>query len=76
MEENKKDNFIKRIIFFYLDGFKSMTLGKSLWILIIIKLFIMFAILKAFFFPNLLNTLYDNDEDKAQHVRTELLKQP
>lgn len=76
MEENKKDNFIKKIIFFYLDGFKSMTLGKSLWILIIIKLFIMFAILKAFFFPNLLNTLYDNDEDKAQHVRTELLKQP
>lgn len=76
MEENKKDNFIKRIIFFYLDGFKNMTLGKSLWILIIIKLFIMFAILKAFFFPNLLNTLYDNDEDKAQHVRTELLKQP
>lgn len=76
MEENKKDNFIKRIIFFYLDGFKSMTLGKSLWILIIIKLFIMFAILKAFFFPNLLNTLYDNDKDKAQHVRTELLKQP
>lgn len=76
MEENKKDNFIKRIIFFYLDGFKSMTLGKSLWILIIIKLFIMFAILKAFFFPNLLNTLYNNDEDKAQHVRTELLKQP
>lgn len=76
MEENKKDNFIKRIIFFYMDGFKSMTLGKSLWILIIIKLFIMFAILKAFFFPNLLNTLYNNDEDKAQHVRTELLKQP
>ena len=74
MTESKKDNILKRIIYFYLDGFKNMTLGKSLWMLIIIKLFIMFAILKAFFFPNLLNSLYDNDEDKAQHVRTELLK--
>jgi hypothetical protein len=74
MTESKKDNILKRIIYFYLDGFKNMTLGKSLWVLIIIKLFIMFAILKAFFFPNLLNSLYDNDEDKAQHVRTELLK--
>ncbi len=74
MTGSKKDNLLKRIIYFYLDGFKNMTLGKSLWMLIIIKLFIMFAILKAFFFPNLLNSLYDNDEDKAQHVRTELLK--
>ena len=74
MTESKKDNILKRIIYFYLDGFKNMTLGKSLWVLIIINLFIMFAILKAFFFPNLLNSLYDNDEDKAQHVRTELLK--
>ena len=74
MTGSKKDNILKRIIYFYLDGFKNMTLGKSLWMLIIIKLFIMFAILKAFFFPNLLNSLYDNDEDKAQHVRTELLK--
>ena len=74
MTESKKDNILKRIIYFYLDGFKNMTLGKSLWVLIIIKLFIMFAILTAFFFPNLLNSLYDNDEDKAQHVRTELLK--
>lgn len=74
MPENKKDNILKRIAFFYIEGFRNMTLGKTLWLLIIIKLFIMFAILKLFFFPDLLNTLYDNDEDRAQHVRTELLK--
>ena len=74
MNKRNKDNIVKRIVFFYRDGFRSMTLGKTLWLLVIIKLFIMFAILKAFFFPNLLNSLYDNDEDKAQHVRTELLK--
>ena len=31
-----------------------MTLGRTLWAIILIKLFIMFAILKVFFFPDLL----------------------
>ena len=65
---------IKRIIRFYVEGFKSMTVGKSLWALIILKLFIMFAILKLFFFPDLLSSNYDNDDDRAQHVRNELIK--
>lgn len=65
---------IKRIIRFYVEGFKSMTVGKTLWALIILKLFIMFAILKLFFFPNLLSSNYDNDDDRAQHVRNELIK--
>ncbi len=29
-----------------------MTLGKTLWAVILIKLFIIFAVLKLFFFPN------------------------
>ena len=65
---------IKRIIRFYVEGFKSMTVGKTLWALIIFKLFIMFAILKLFFFPDLLSSNYDNDDDRAQHVRNELIK--
>ena len=65
---------IKRIIRFYVEGFKSMTVGKTLWALIILKLFIMFAILKLFFFPDLLSSNYDNDDDRAQHVRHELIK--
>lgn len=31
-----------------------MTLGKTLWTVIIIKLVIMFLVLKIFFFPNFL----------------------
>ena len=65
---------IRRIIKFYVKGFRSMTIGKTLWMLIIIKLFIMFAILKIFFFPNILSSNFDNDDDRAQHVRNELLK--
>jgi hypothetical protein len=34
----------------------------------------MFFILKPFFFPNLLDTNYENEADKAEHVRTELFR--
>ena len=67
-------SIITRIFNFYVEGFRSMTVGKSLWLLILIKLFIMFAILKLFFFPDLLSSNFDNDDDRARHVRSELLK--
>lgn len=51
-----KNSFLYRTFDLYYDGFRSMTLGKKLWMIIIIKLFIMFAILKVFFFPNFLNS--------------------
>ena len=27
---------------FYLEGFRSMTLGRTLWVIILLKLFVMF----------------------------------
>jgi len=45
-------NVIHRIWKFYYDGFRSMTLGRTLWTIILVKLFIIFAVLKVFFFPN------------------------
>lgn len=56
---------------FYVDGFRSMTLGRTLWLIILCKLFVMFFILKLFFFPNFLRHLPD-DESKGNHVATEL----
>lgn len=54
-------------------GFTNMSrLSKTLWIVAVVKLIIMFFILKPFFFPNELDTKYENDADKANHVRTEL----
>ena len=50
----KKNGFFYRIFDLYYDGFRHMQLGKTLWAIIAIKLFIMFAILKVFFFPNFL----------------------
>ena len=51
-----------------------MTVGKSLWIIILLKLFIFFVVMKLLFFPNILSRDYDNDEDRAEAVRTNLLK--
>ncbi|MBK6347895.1 MAG: DUF4492 domain-containing protein [Bacteroidales bacterium] len=67
-----KTNIFIRIFRFYSDGFKSMTLGRTLWAIILIKLFIMFAILKVFFFPNFLKTNFDNDEDRSDYVIEQL----
>ena len=35
-------NVFSKIFYFYYDGFRAMTLGKTLWIIILIKLFIFF----------------------------------
>ncbi|MCK5535789.1 MAG: DUF4492 domain-containing protein [Bacteroidales bacterium] len=60
---------IKKIFFFYYKGFRNMEkMGKTLWIIIFIKLFIMFAILKLFFFPNILKTQFETEEERGNHV--------
>ncbi|MDH6356904.1 DUF4492 domain-containing protein [Parabacteroides sp. PF5-9] len=69
----KKGSFLIRVYHFYLDGFKEMTLGKTLWIIILIKLFIMFFILRLFFFPNFLGQ-FDNRSEKEEYVSSELVQ--
>lgn len=68
-----KNSFLYRAFDLYYDGFKHMTLGKTLWAVIIIKLIIMFALLKVFFFPNYIK---ENSQkgDEANFVSTEMLK--
>ena len=58
-----------RIVKFYMDGFRRMTLGRTLWCIILLKLFIMFAVLKAFFFPAYLQ---GSEQEKVQTVSSEL----
>jgi len=69
-----KPNIFSRIFYFYYDGFKSMTLGRTLWAIIIIKLFIMFAVLKIFFFPNFLKSNFETDEERGNYVIEQLTK--
>jgi len=63
---------LKRIFRFYRDGFRTMTWGKKLWGIILIKLFIMFAILRLFFFPDILQKEFESDEERSNHVLEQL----
>jgi len=51
-----------------------MTVGRQLWIIILIKLFIMFGILKLFFFPDLLKVKFRNDKERSDYVIEQLTK--
>lgn len=45
-----------------------MTLGRTLWKIIVLKLVVMFAVLKLFFFPDYLQTNFATDQQRADHV--------
>ncbi len=68
-----KNSAITRVFRFYLEGFREMRLGKTLWLIILIKLFILFFILRLFFFPDYLGR-FDNDGEKGNHVSNELIR--
>ena len=56
----------------YRDGFRRMTLGKTLWKIILIKLVILFAVLKLFFFPNYMQENFSSDFQRSDHVLQQL----
>ena len=56
----------KRILFFYIDGFKNLSdLGRKLWVIIIIKLVVIFVVIRAFLMPTL-NREVKNPEARQQ----------
>ena len=63
---------LRRIYRFYRDGFTQMTVGRTLWKIILIKLFIMFAVLKFFFFPDFLATKFTTEKQRADYVLEQL----
>ncbi len=65
---------LKNIFHFYFQGFKNMTVGKKLWLIILIKLILFFVVLKIFFFPNFLNTNFKTDKERGDYVLEQLTK--
>ncbi len=51
-----------------------MTVGKKLWTIIIIKLILIFAVIKLLFFPDLLDSRYATDSERAAAVRQALIE--
>ena len=64
---------LRNIWNFYYEGFRAMTVGKVLWTLIIIKLFVMFAILRPFFFKPALSAA-ETEEERTEIVIENLTK--
>ena len=61
-----------RIFHFYRDGFTAMRVGRTLWLIILLKLFILFFIIKPFFFPDILQTRFGTNEERASFVFRQL----
>ncbi|HEX2920237.1 MAG TPA: DUF4492 domain-containing protein [Bacteroidales bacterium] len=66
-----------RIWLFYYEGFRNLSWwGKQMWLIIIIKLFIIFAILKVFFFHDFLGSRFETETEKGQYVMEQLINPP
>ncbi len=67
-----RESLCHRIASMYVEGFRNMTIGRGLWVLILVKLFLFFVVLKLFFFPDILKRDYDTDAERAAAVRQHL----
>lgn len=68
-----KQSLIYRIYDLYADGFRNMTLGKTLWAVIIVKLFIIFVVLRLLFFPDYIEANAP-EGGEADFVATEMMQ--
>jgi len=71
---NRMTRFAKSVAMLYVDGFRNMKVGKKLWLLITIKLFVMFAVLKVFFFPNVLKENFSSDAERAEYILNSMIE--
>ena len=58
----------------YRDGFRNMTWGRPLVWLILLKVFILFAILRVFFFKPAMAGL--SDEERSRVVGEQIVSRP
>lgn len=65
-------NILYKVWRFYSEGFRQMTVGKTLWVLIIVKLTVIFVILKWLFFPDYVRTNAPQGKE-AEFVAGEVL---
>ncbi len=67
--------FLSKVWRFYIDSFLHIGKnGKKLLLIIIIKLVILFGILKVFFFQDFLDSKFNNDKQKSEYIINKLTK--
>ena len=63
---------VKSIFRFYYHGFQNMKVGKKLWAIILIKLIIIFVVIKLLFFPDFLKSNFKTDAERSNYVIKQL----
>ena len=66
---DRRQNIFVSVWRFYVDGFRDMTWGRPLWGLIILKLIILFAVLRVFFFQPVLSGKTDSEKSDFVGLR-------
>ena len=56
---------LKKVWLFYRDGFRNQTWGRPLIWLVVLKFFILFAILRVFFFHPAMEGMTDAEKSEA-----------
>ncbi|ABS51284.1 MULTISPECIES: DUF4492 domain-containing protein [Campylobacter] len=64
----------KQILKFYIGGFRNMKLGKTLWLIVLIKIAVIILIFKMLFFNETINTKFDSKNEKINFVYENLIK--
>lgn len=65
---------IKDIYSFYIEGFKNMKIGKTLWKIIFIKLILIFTLLNYVIYDKSMKSEYQSSEDRSNFVYKNLIK--
>lgn len=68
-------NKIKQIYFFYKEGFENLTIGRTLWKLVIIKLIVILIFLNIFIYDKSIKTEYKNDSERIEFILNNLIKE-
>ncbi len=64
---------IDTLFHFYYDGFRNLSSwGKNVWIIILIKLFLIFFILRLFFFHDFMKERFENDKARSSYILEQL----
>lgn len=58
--------FLRTAVCFYVEGFRSMTWGRTLWLIIILKLILFFGVIRLMLLRPVLGGL--DDRQKSEFV--------
>ncbi|AXH10410.1 DUF4492 domain-containing protein [Malaciobacter halophilus] len=67
-------NYLKSVFNLYYEGFRNLTVGKSLWKIVIIKLITILVILNIFVYDKSFKSEYKTEQEKQDFVFKNMTK--